>query len=357
MDFEEKLSQFTARIPRIKSAVATEEATKTALILPFIGILGYDYTNPLEVCPEYTADYGVKNGEKVDYAIFKDDCPAILIECKMIGADLKNHGSQLFRYFSTCQAKIGILTNGIEYRFFSDLERANQMDTKPFLEINLESLDEQQIAQLKRFRKEEFDVNKLLPSAANMIILKELTSLLNSEMESPSQDFVKYLASHIHEGRITTNVIDTYAPLVKSAMNQMVNTRINEKLKSVMDKTEEEHKEAVEDVAKIIEEIETTEEEMLGYHIVQAICGKLVPLNKVTMRDSKSYCAVLYDDNNRRPICRLHFNRAQKYLGIFDENKEEIKKPIDDITDIYKYQDEIIGTLNRYTQLVKSNGN
>lgn len=349
MDFDEKLSQFVARIPRIKSAVLTEEATKTALILPFIDILGYDYTNPLEVCPEYTADYGVKNGEKVDYAIIKDECPAILIECKMIGTDLKNHGSQLFRYFSTCKAKIGILTNGIEYKFFSDLERTNQMDTKPFLEINLETLDEQQITQLKRFRKEEFDVNKLLPSAANMIILKELTSLLNAEMDSPSQEFVKYLASQIHEGRITTNIIDTYTPLVKSAMNQIVSARINDKLKSMMDKTEEEHKEAVEDVTKIIEDIETTEDEIIGYHIVQAICARVIPIDKVTMRDSKSYCAILYDDNNRRPICRLHFNRAQKYLGVFDENREEVKKPIDSPTDIYKYQDDLINILNRYT--------
>ena len=136
MDFAEQLKLLIDKIIKYKDQINTEEATKTAFIMPFFDLLGYDTRNPIEFIPEFTCDIGTKKGEKIDYAIHIDNQPTILIECKWCGENLEKHDAQLMRYFSVSQAKIGILTNGIIYKFFTDLEETNKMDSKPLLEIN-----------------------------------------------------------------------------------------------------------------------------------------------------------------------------------------------------------------------------
>src|SRR5215207_4868836 len=121
MDFKDFIKQLGDRAAKMKDKILTEEATKNAFIMPFIQMMGYDVFNPLEVVPEFIADIGIKKGEKVDYAIIKDGNPIVLIECKHWSADLNPHNSQLFRYFHTTSAKFGILTNGIVYRWYTDL--------------------------------------------------------------------------------------------------------------------------------------------------------------------------------------------------------------------------------------------
>ena len=138
MDFIEEIRNLSTRIIKQKDVIQTEEATKTAFVMPFINLLGYDVFNPTEVVPEYTADIGTKQGEKVDYAIFKDNEVIMLIECKKYGEDLSDvHTSQLYRYFSVAHARIAVLTDGVLYRFYTDLEESNIMDTKPFLEFSI----------------------------------------------------------------------------------------------------------------------------------------------------------------------------------------------------------------------------
>ena len=123
MDFIDKVKQLSTRISTMKDNISTEEATKTSMIMPFFQLLGYDVFNPLEFVPEYTADFGIKKGEKVDYAIMdENNQPVILVEAKWCGEPLDKHASQLFRYFSTTPAKFGVLTNGIIYRFYTDLD-------------------------------------------------------------------------------------------------------------------------------------------------------------------------------------------------------------------------------------------
>ena len=146
MDFIDKVKQFSKRIDMLKGNLATEEATKTALIMPFFNLLDYDVFNPIEFVPEFTADIGTKKGEKVDYAIMKDNNPVILIEAKGVNDDLTKHDAQLFRYFTSTNAKFAILTNGIIYKFFTDLEEPNKMDEKPFLEVNLLDLNENKVS-------------------------------------------------------------------------------------------------------------------------------------------------------------------------------------------------------------------
>ena len=137
MEFEEKIKEFSKRIKNLEKSINTEEATKTSLIMPFFSLLGYDVFNPIEFTPEYIADVGIKKGEKVDYAVRINNQVTILIEAKSVNENLQKHGSQLFRYFGTTTAKIGILTNGIIYKFYTDLEETNKMDIAPFLEIVL----------------------------------------------------------------------------------------------------------------------------------------------------------------------------------------------------------------------------
>ncbi len=153
MDFLDALKQFSARVGMLKDGIETEEATKMSLIVPFFQLLGYDVFNPTEFCPEYTADVGIKKGEKVDYAIILDKSPAILIECKWSGQCLDKHSSQLFRYFGTTKAKFGILTNGITYQFFTDLDEPNKMDLTPFLEFNILEFTENVANEEKNFTK------------------------------------------------------------------------------------------------------------------------------------------------------------------------------------------------------------
>lgn len=157
MDFIDQLKQFSKRVESMKDSIQTEEATKTAIIMPFFSMLGYDVFNPQEFVPEFTADVGIKKGEKVDYAIIRDGQPVILIECKSISENLDRHDSQLFRYFGTTTAKFAILTNGIIYRFYTDLDSPNKMDDDPFLTINILDVRENQVPELKKFSKSVFD--------------------------------------------------------------------------------------------------------------------------------------------------------------------------------------------------------
>jgi predicted type IV restriction endonuclease len=138
MDLIDQLRGLSSRIATTKSLIQTEEATKNAMVMPFIQILGYNVFDPLEVTPELIADVGTKKGEKVDYAILKDGKPIILFECKKAGSDLHiNHAGQLFRYFHVTAARFGVLTNGLVYRFFTDLEQPNKMDEKAFFEFSI----------------------------------------------------------------------------------------------------------------------------------------------------------------------------------------------------------------------------
>ena len=154
MDFIDKLQALSAKIKKQKDGIQTEEATKTAFVLPFIGTLGYDIFEPTEVIPEFTADVGIKKGEKVDYAICLDGKKVMLFECKSCHSSLDDcHASQLYRYFSVTGARLAVLTNGVLYRFYSDLEEPNKMDSRPFMEFNMLDVQENLVPELKRFTK------------------------------------------------------------------------------------------------------------------------------------------------------------------------------------------------------------
>ena len=347
MDFIDEIKALASRIPDISDKIKTEEATKNALIMPLINILGYNVFDPAEVTPEFTADVGTKKGEKVDYAIFKDGAPIMLIECKSIDADLdKEHASQLFRYFNVSEARVGILTNGIIYRFYSDLESTNKMDEKPFLEIDLANIKEPLLDELKRFKKESFNIDELATVASELKYAKEIKHILLKEMMAPSDNFVRFFASKVYSGKLTQGIRDNFTPITKNAFSQFINERINERLKFAM--ADEKHVSEVEEDTPIDtipdNGIVTTEGEWEGYYIIKSILRELIEPSRITMRDTKSYCGILLDNNNRKPLCRLHFNGKQKYVGVFDDEndiKKEERVPIDNLNDIYALSDRL----------------
>lgn len=204
MEFEEKLASLAAKIRQQKSAIQTEEATKTAFVMPFIqSVLGYDVFNPLEVVPEFTSDIGTKKGEKVDYAILKEGEIQILIESKKVGEPLNiNHASQLFRYFHVTNARISILTNGQVYKFFTDLDAPNKMDEKPFLELDLLDIDDHAIPELQKLTKSAFDVESIINAAGELKYVGQIKRALASQFSQPDEDFVRLFASRVYEGSL-----------------------------------------------------------------------------------------------------------------------------------------------------------
>ena len=366
MDFIEQLQQLAKRIPGLCDRLETEEATKNALIMPFIAALGYDIFDPFEVVPEFTADYGTKKGEKVDYAIKKDDKIIMLFECKHCGGDLSiNHAGQLFRYFGVTDARIGVLTNGIVYRFFTDLEAPNKMDEKPFLEVNMLELNESLVSELKKLTKPAFSLDELLTSAGELKYTREIKRLLAEQLASPSEEFVKMFASKVYSGVLTQNRRDFFTDLVKRSFSQFVNERINDRLKTALSGTgeapsirSEEPIAATAATTPVIdgdktapgrdELIETTPDELEGYYIIKSLLRDIVDPARITHRDTQSYMGILLDDNNRKPLARLYFNRVQKQLGLFDEQRAEERVPIGDLNEIYQHAKKLQRVLACY---------
>lgn len=347
MDFIDQLKALAAKVPALCDILQTEEATKNALVMPFIRILGYDIFDPTEVVPELTADVGIKKGEKVDYAIKVNGKIAMLWECKHCGGDLSvKHASQLFRYFSVTDARIGVLTNGVVYRFFTDLEAPNKMDEKPFLEVDMLNLDDTVVSELKKLTKPAFNLDELMTAAGDLKYTREIKKLLSELLEHPTDEFVKLCASKVFNGPLTPNRREYFAGITKRSFAQLVNDKINERLKSAL-AGEVAHVEAAEEYEEG-QEIETTEEELEGFYIVKSILRDSVDPNRIAHRDTLSYFGILLDDNNRKPIARLHFNRAQKYLELFDENKKGRRVPLESLDSIYSHADELRRTLSFY---------
>ena len=267
--------------------------------------------------------------------------------------------SQLFRYFSATEARIGVLTNGVVYRFFSDLEKTNQMDSTPFLEFNLLDMQESLLGELKKLTKSGFNLDEVLSTASDLKYTREIKLFLDEQVTEPSQDFVRFLASQVYPGTKTQNVLTQFVPITKRAFLQFINDHISKRLKSalseedttpIMTRSPEEAaaSDAISTASEQDSRIETTEEELEGYHIVKALLREVVEPQRIVHRDTISYMGILLDDTNRRPICRLHFNRRQKYIGLFDAEKTETRHPIDTLDDIYQYADQLKATAANY---------
>ena len=347
MDLKDQLKLIADRANKLKEQIQTEEATKNAFVMPFLQSLGYDVFNPLEVVPEFIADIGIKKGEKIDYAIFKDGSPTILIECKHWAQNLNIHDGQLLRYFHVSKAKFAILTNGIIYRFYSDLVAPNKMDEKPFLEFNITEIKDNQIEELKKFHKANFNAQSIVNTASELKFMNELKHLLQQELNNPSPEFVKHFAKQVYPSVITAKVLEQFTELTKKSIQHHISDLITERLKTALSKEDEKSAEmnANEEIILDISKINTTDEELEGFMIVKTILRQKVPATRITYRDAQSYFAIFLDDNNRKAICRLYLNGGKKFIGTFDDQKKETKTEVLTLDDIFNHSDILLKTL------------
>lgn len=339
MEFADKLKEFCIRVKNLRGKIKTEEATKTSLIMPFFSLLGYDVFNPLEFVPEYIADVGIKKGEKVDYAIVdKKQNPLILIEAKFCGEKLNKHGGQLFRYFSTTPAKFGILTNGIIYQFYTDLEESNKMDKAPFLVVDLLSLEENVVPYLQKFEKATFSVDNIIEKANELKYNDKIKQILSRQLTEPEDSFVAYVISDIYSGRKTQRVIEDFRPLVKNAFTQIINDRANERLESAIDAEVQEKnieptevmelpKSAVEDTPNL--------EALERFFVVKFLVHDALNGKSLTYRDSEKQLEVLIEGEPQIWLCRFDYSENYFYINLPSGDKPYTKRKIRTFDDIY----------------------
>jgi predicted type IV restriction endonuclease len=365
MDFIDQIKALAAKITELLPYINNEAQTRSALVEPFIEILGYNPRNPLEVQPEYTANVkvpGVKQDEKIDYALMQDNKPIILIECKHHNVDPQKGYDQLFKYFAALESRIGIITNGIIYKFYADLEAPNKLDEKPFLEIDLLNLNEGVIGELKKLSKQSFDLDDVLSTANELKYTKGIISILREQLNSPSDDFVRVFFTNLRPGKtFTGKAKEEFISLTQRSMKLFIKEQIQGLIEEINNPPKgSENNGTLDDPPSSVindKKIVTTEEEMEGFYIIKAIVSEIVNPSRISHRDTVSYFGILLDDNNRKPICRLHFNSSNnKKLGLFDhgeDGKQEEKIKITDINEIYTYRDRIQATVKGYLEQEK----
>ena len=344
---EESLRAIADRVKSHSSTMATEEAVKTAVVLPFLRALGYDVFDPSEVVPEFTADAVGKKGEKVDYAIKIENEIRILVECKPVSVALeKKHLDQLYRYFSVTNAKFAILTNGRTFNFYTDLEAPNKLDTRPFLVFDVTDFNAGIVTELRKFEKAAFDVNAILATAERLKYTSGVKQQISKLIEEPSEEFVRLVVNGIYEGRLTSQAREMLTGVVRAAFREVIMDTVKSRLSSALADTEEVI-EKIDEPAPEEPEVVTTDEEREGYMIVKAIVRDTLAPQRVVMRDQKSYCGILIDNNNRKPLARLWFNRSVKYIGLFDGEAEE-RLIVDSLDQIYDFSDRLRATARKY---------
>lgn len=358
-DLKMKLEQLHQRVDALKEQIGTEEATKNAFVMPFIQILGYDIFNPTEVIPEFICDIGTKKGEKVDYVIKKDNEPILIIECKHWREKADAHNSQLHRYYHVSKARFGVLTNGHIYNFYADLEKPNIMDEKPFFTLDLNNLKDSNLKILEKFTKNGYNLEGILDSAEGLKYIKAIKAEFEKELQNPSDEFVKLLVSRFFEKPLIASRLLAFKDYTKRAIANYINESISSRLKNALSINENipskdaGNIEPIDDNAGQADKqdgVTTTEEELEGFHVVKAILREVLPANRIANRDTKSYFGILLDDNNRKPICRLHFNSANtKYIELFNKGKDSgERKQITSVDDIYQFKSELLETLKNY---------
>lgn len=351
MDFADRVRQFAKQAQGLLDKLRSEEATKVALIMPFLQLLGYNVFDPTEVVPEFDADVsGVKKGEKVDYALLINGKPAILIEAKPYGDPLVAHDTQLYRYFSVTEAKFAILTNGVVYKFYSDLQEPNKLDPQPFLEFNILEPKDVLIHELKRFHKENFNLEDLSNAATELKYTTLIKKRLELQMREPGDEFVRYWLRDLYPGKLTQHVVQQFRPIVKKALVQYINDLINERLASAMKTEEPDARETAAATSEVTVEsdkengIVTLEEELEAYYVVKSMLRKVLDPSRITHRDRLTYFNILLDDNIRKWICRI-FVRESGNSIVF--NGDDRRYDYQRADDLFAFEDKLIEIAQR----------
>ena len=288
------------KIVSLKETITTEEATKTSFVLPLLQILGYDIFNPKELLPECVSDIGSKKGEKVDYLLYKDNNPTLIIECKKWSEDLNLHVNQLVRYYHTSKVKFGLLTNGLEYHFFTDLDQPNIMDTLPFFSFNVLNFSDSDINNFIKFSKKLYDIDNIVLMAENLKYLSKCKNIILKELHSPSDEFIKLISKQIYSGRFTQKVNDKFKNLISTALTELFPPVIS----------------IEEEKSKVI----TTEEELALYNDILINLPEYK--NILSYKDFKGHFSIILNNNTRQCVLKALFNTKKKYIMLIDGENE-----------------------------------
>ncbi|PAF47090.1 hypothetical protein BKH46_05065 [Helicobacter sp. 12S02634-8] len=348
---ELEIKNLSEKIGAIKNKVTTEEATKNAFVMPFLQALGYDVFDPEVIIPEFTADIGTKKGEKVDYAIMRDGEPLVIIEVKKHTEVLDDHNNQLVRYFNAClTSKFAILTNGIEYRFFSDIDAQNRMDKTPFLIFNLEKPTQRGIKELERFMHSELNIDDILKMASANRYHQHIQKIFKEQIEKPTDDFVRIFASQLTEKRMTESVLEEFRGHIHRAFNNMINELAGEKIIAIKNNiSDNQEKNQAKDQTEETDIIVTTEEELQAFYIVRSFFADRedIKISDIGYKDTLSYFGVLYQDKVTKWLCRFFLNGSKKFFTLPGENGKDHRINIESIDEIYNYKKEINEALDK----------
>lgn len=335
-EFTERIRRHAEHIGNVGAHCATEETTKQALILPLLEILGFSPYDPMRVKAEYGADFpGVKVNERVDYALFCHNLPVMFIEAKAYAEKLTNHAPQLSRYFNaTPEVAVAAITNGREWRFFTDLNNKNVMDSNPFLTVDFSALDASQTARLYRFRHDEFQPDALRTLAEESIYLNVFTDAIRQSLQEPDAEFVRYVAGRANVQRqLNARFIEVITPIVRQAVGHAVSDMVVSGLSAKPAPVEEKPSaEAAPDphadqIDPTNPRIVTTYAERRLLEIVQDILG---PATDVVGKDTESYYALLYQGKVNRWLLRYHADRKAPHIQVCvpmtGERKREVAR-------------------------------
>lgn len=357
MEIAKNLSKIADSIDGLKSSLQTEEATKMALILPFIKALGYDVFNPMEVCPEYDCDISKSKGEKVDYAIFKDDSPILVIECKHWNQNLSIHNAQLSRYFVSTDARFGLLTNGIQYNFFSDVEKPNIMDSTPFLSFDIRKLNTDEISILSYFTKECFSINHTFNIARKWKYRNIVRELMIQELKEPSKALSKIIASKIDNGCFGSKALSEIRELIKDFGLQLISVFSDSKNKMPCISHEKEthstssisvlQEEKIHDEVKIQKHYNNS---LRVLSILNELLAENIGNHSLHIRIWKEDFSIVLDDTSWCWMARFRTtwagNRMYLHLNGSTFSKKEVIM-LQDIEDIRNYKERVIESFIR----------
>ena len=326
-DFTRDILQFADKVSSIKANCKTEESTKHSLILPVIQMLGYDIFDPTEVVPEVDCDIR-RNGDKVDYVIQHNGEHIILIECKHWTKDLDNYVDQLSSYFVASKARFGILTNGIEYRFYADLEKANLMDKEPFLVVDMERLAEDSLEGLKLFCKDTFNEHFIIDWGETTIRMNTIRKVVADELTSPSFYLITFFARRIYGQVPSKSVRERIAPLITNAIHEYSG-----------------HAGIVQNKHA---DVGTNSPDILD--TVQSILSGIVPADRVQLFHGTSYSSIRLDGSQWFPIIKYKYSGNTRWIAVgrycpktmhFYCNQKENKLFILAPADIHKHAKDI----------------
>lgn len=332
-NFSNKLKAHSEHVANMSAFCTTEETTKQALIMPFLDILGFTSYDPRKVKAEYYADFpGAKINERVDYALFCHDVPVMFIEAKSVNEEVDDHCPQLSRYFnSTPEVTISAITNGREWRFYTDLKQKNIMDPTPFLKIKMDAISASDIAQLFRFRYDKFKPEALRTLAEESVYLSSFTKTISSSLRDVDMEFVRYVASRSSiERQLNQRFLESVTPLVKQAVERAVSAMVVSGLSThpedyIQDKklatTDNEQKKDIIDAEN--PNIITTQKEIELFERVKQI---LQTDDQIDYKDTESYFGVLFEGKTTRWIVRFYDKKNSFILFPIELNEIQLNE-------------------------------